>query len=162
MQQRAVDEAHLRERHAWIAGLLGPRRRRRTRVEILGGPAMLQALDHLLMFVPSVRAAAQWYASVLELPVSFVDDRFATIAVGSAQLCFHPADSKVPAGRAGQVAYWRVASLNDASEAFRRAGAVLYRGPLAIGADQGICQFADPFGNLFGLIGAYDEGRSFA
>jgi predicted enzyme related to lactoylglutathione lyase len=109
------------------------------------------------MFVPSVRATAEWYSSLLQLPVSFIDENFATISVGSAQLCFHLADSKVPAGRAGQVAYWRVASLIDASDKFKRAGASLYRGPLAIESGQGICQFADPFGNLFGLIGAYNS-----
>ena len=119
-------------------------------------PPVLQAIDHVLMFVPSVRAAAEWYSSVLGLPVSYAEENFAIIAVGSARLCFHAADAKVPAGRAGQVAYWRVAALKDACDAFERAGASLYRGPLAIESGQGICQFADPFGNLFGLIGAYD------
>jgi hypothetical protein len=66
------------------------------------------------MFVPSVRAAALWYSSVLQLPVSVADENFAIIPVGSAKLCFHLADSKVPAGRAGQVAYWRVAALSEA------------------------------------------------
>jgi predicted enzyme related to lactoylglutathione lyase len=117
---------------------------------------MIQALDHVLMFVPSVRAAAEWYASVLKQPAPFVDENFATISVGSAKLCFHLADAKVPAGRSGQVAYWRVAALAEASDRFMRAGASLYRGPLAIDAGQGICQLADPFGNLIGLIGAYN------
>ena len=108
------------------------------------------------MFVPSVRAAAEWYSSVLQSPASFTDENFAAISVGSARLCFHRADAKVSAGRGGQVAYWRVASLDDASSDFQRAGASLYRGPLAIESGQGICQFADPFGNLFGLIGAYN------
>jgi predicted enzyme related to lactoylglutathione lyase len=116
---------------------------------------MIQGLDHLVMFVPSVRASAEWYASTLGLPIARVDDNFAVIAAGSARLCFHPADAKVPAGRTGQVAYWRVASLTAASSRLTAAGATLYRGPLAIESDQGICQFADPFGNLFGLIGAY-------
>ncbi len=117
---------------------------------------MLRALDHVLMFVPSVRSAAEWYSSVLKLPASFVDENFAMIPIGIAQLCFHAADAKVPAGRAGQVAYWRVDSLVEASAAFSKAGAALYRGPLQIDSAQGICQFADPFGNLFGLIGAFE------
>jgi predicted enzyme related to lactoylglutathione lyase len=117
---------------------------------------VIYALDHVLMFVPSVREAAEWYSAVLQLPASFDDENFAAISVGSAQLCFHLADAKVPAGRAGQVAYWRVSSLIDASAKFKLAGASLYRGPLAIDSGQGICQFADPFGNVFGLIGAYD------
>ncbi len=107
------------------------------------------------MFVPSVRAAAEWYSSVLQLPVSVLDENFAMICVGSAKLCFHLSDAKVPAGRAGQVAYWRVASLAEGMSHFSRAGASLYRGPLKIESGQGICQFADPFGNLFGLVGAH-------
>lgn len=116
---------------------------------------MIRALDHVLMFVPSVRPAATWYASLLERPVAFFDENFATIDVGSVQLCFHPADAKVPTGRAGQVAYWRVDRLLDAIVRFNQAGAELYRGPLAIEGGDGICQLADPFGNLFGLVGAY-------
>jgi predicted enzyme related to lactoylglutathione lyase len=117
---------------------------------------MIRALDHVLMFVPSVRPAAEWYSGALKSPVSFFDENFATIVVGSAQLCFHPADAKMPSGRAGQVAYWCVDSLPAAIEHFKAAGATLYRGPLAIESQQGICQFADPFGNLFGLVGAFN------
>ena len=95
-------------------------------------------------------------SGLLKLPASFIDESFASIAVGTAQLCFHHADAKVPAGRAGQVAYWRVPFLREAIDQFEKAGAELYRGPLAIESGQGICQFADPFGNLFGLVGAYN------
>ena len=140
-----------------MQGLRAPRRAA-GQLHSVRRHSVLQALDHVLMFVPSVRAAAEWYSSLLQLPASFIDENFAVISVGSAQLCFHLADSKIPAGRAGQVAYWRVASLIDASDKFKRAGAMLYRGPLAIESGQGICQFADPFGNLFGLIGNYDGG----
>ena len=35
--------------------------------------AVIQALEHVVMFVPSVRAAAEWYSSVLQLPASFMD-----------------------------------------------------------------------------------------
>ena len=117
---------------------------------------MLKSLDHVVMFVPSVRDAAEWYSSVLQLPAVLLDERFAAITVGSAQLCFHLADEKVPSGRAGQVAYWRVQSLADAAARFESLGAKLYRGPLPIEAGLGICQMADPFGNLFGLVGTYD------
>jgi predicted enzyme related to lactoylglutathione lyase len=125
-------------------------------LDLLGRTPVLQSLDHVLMFVPSVREAAEWYSSVLRLPVTYLDEAFASITVGSAQLCFHTADIKVPAGRAGQVAYWRVASLTAAAARFQALGAQLYRGPLAIESGLGICQLADPFGNLFGLVGSYD------
>jgi len=117
---------------------------------------VLQVPDDVLVSVASVGGAAGWHSSVLRLPADFLDENFATIRIGSARLCFDAADARVPAGRAGQVAYWRVASLGGASARFLAAGAELYRGPLAIDSTQGICQFADPFGNLFGLIGPYD------
>jgi predicted enzyme related to lactoylglutathione lyase len=120
-----------------------------------GHGRVIVALDHVVMFVPSVRAAAGWYSSALQLPISGIDDQFATIDVGSAKLSFHAADGKVPAGRAGQVAYWRVASLADTMSRLEKAGATLYRGPLAIESGQGVCQLADPFGNLIGLVGPH-------
>ncbi len=119
------------------------------------GEGLLLGLDHVLMFVPSVRTAAEWYATTLQMPATFLDENFAIIRVGDARLCFHAADSKVSAGRAGQVAYWRVASLADARARFAKSGARLYRGPLRIGDGNAICQFADPFGNLIGLVGPH-------
>jgi predicted enzyme related to lactoylglutathione lyase len=118
---------------------------------------MIIALDHIVMFVPSVYAAAAWYSTALELPIGRIDDNFATIDAGAAKLSFHTADAKVPAGRAGQVAYWRVASLAEAMSRLEGAGATLYRGPLPIEDGQGVCQFADPFGNLFGLVGPHPD-----
>ena len=117
---------------------------------------MILTLDHVLIFVPSVRAAAQWYSTVLQTPASFRDENLASISIGDAKLSFHPADAKGSAGRGGQVAYWRVASLTEAMRAFEAAGASLYRGPLVIDSREGICQMADPFGNLVGLIGSYN------
>ena len=49
-----------------------------------------------------------------------------------------------------------VSSLSAARGAFEGAGATLYRGPLDIGNGQAVCQFADPFGNLIGVVGAAD------
>ena len=115
----------------------------------------LQSLDHVVMFVPAVRAAAEWYSSALGLPIACLDDNFGYIKVGSSQLCFHVADEKANAGHRGQVAYWRVSSLTETCARMERAGATLYRGPLVIGNGEAICQMSDPFGNLFGLIGTH-------
>lgn len=117
---------------------------------------MFESLNHVLMFVPRVRPAAEWYGRVLGRPPEFGGENYARIQIGSAALCFHPADEKVPAGRAGQVAYWRVSSVSAARRKFEAAGATLYRGPLNVGNGEAICQLADPFGNVFGVIGATD------
>ena len=115
----------------------------------------LQSLDHVVMFVPAVRVAAEWYASALGLPIACLDDNFGYIKVGSGQLCFHIADEKADAGHRGQVAYWRVSSLAETRSRLERAGAILYRGPLVIANGEAICQMSDPFGNLLGLIGTH-------
>jgi catechol 2,3-dioxygenase-like lactoylglutathione lyase family enzyme len=115
----------------------------------------LLSLDHVVMFVPAVRAAAAWYSSALGLPIAFLDDNFGYIKVGSSQLCFHVADEKADAGHRGQVAYWRVSSLSETRALLEQAGATLYRGPLVIGNGEAICQMSDPFGNLLGLVGSH-------
>ena len=115
----------------------------------------LQSLDHVVMFVPAVRAAAEWYSSALGLPIACLDDNFGYIKVASSQLCFHIADAKANDGHRGQVAYWRVSSLADTRAQLERAGAMLFRGPLVIGNGEAICQMSDPFGNLLGLIGSH-------
>jgi catechol 2,3-dioxygenase-like lactoylglutathione lyase family enzyme len=115
----------------------------------------LQSLDHVVMFVPTVRTAAEWYSSALGLPIACINDNFGYIKVGSSQLCFHVADEKANAGPRGQVAYWRVSSLSQTRALLERAGATLYRGPLVISNGEAICQMSDPFGNLLGLIGTH-------
>jgi catechol 2,3-dioxygenase-like lactoylglutathione lyase family enzyme len=115
----------------------------------------LQSLDHVVMFVPAVRAAAEWYSSALGLPIASLDDNFGFIQVGAAQLCFHIADAKADAGHRGQVAYWRVSCLTETTSRLEAAGATLFRGPLVIGNGEAICQMSDPFGNLLGLIGSH-------
>ena len=107
------------------------------------------------MFVPVVRAAIEWYSSALGLPIASFDENFGYIQVGSSQLCFHVADAKADAGHRGQVAYWRVSSLAGTRAELERAGAKLFRGPLIIGNGEAICQMADPFGNLLGLVGQH-------
>ncbi|HET7090661.1 MAG TPA: VOC family protein [Anaerolineae bacterium] len=59
----------------------------------------------------------------------------------------------MPAGAAGQVAYWHVEDFDAALERAENLGAVLYRGPLRRLDGQYMCQVKDPFGNLIGLIG---------
>jgi predicted enzyme related to lactoylglutathione lyase len=62
-------------------------------------------------------------------------------------------DEKSPFSPGGQVAYWRVASLESATRYFLSLGATLYRGPLTVENGEAICQICDPFGNALGLIG---------
>jgi predicted enzyme related to lactoylglutathione lyase len=108
----------------------------------------------LMYFVPDRMEAARWYSDLTGLPITTLDDpEHYFIRVGGHDIWFHAADGKMPAGMAGQVAYWRVTDFEAVRERAARLGAVLYRGPLDRGDGTVMCQMKDPFGNLFGLIG---------
>ena len=115
---------------------------------------MFQSIVELMLFVPDRRAAAKWYATLLDRPLSTGDDPdHLFIALPHQQIWFHQADAKSPSGRGGQVAYWQVEDLSAAMARADAAGAALYRGPLDREDGTHMCQFADPFGNVFGMIG---------
>jgi len=115
---------------------------------------MFNAVAEVMFFVEDRRAAAEWYSTLLDLPISQLDDPdLFFIRVGSCDLWFHQADDKSRPGTSGQVAYWTVDSFGDAVARAERSGAMLYRGPLDRGDGTAMCQMQDPFGNVFGLIG---------
>ena len=65
------------------------------------------------------------------------------------------ADEKVGSGKKGTVLYWEVPNLAEEIERLEKLGASLYRGPMPIEDGLGMCQLADPFGNLLGLRGPF-------
>ncbi len=67
------------------------------------------------------------------------------------------ADKKVGSGKLGTVMYWFIPNLLCAINHFKSLGAKLYRGPIFIEDDLGMCQMEDPFGNLIGLRGKYEK-----
>jgi uncharacterized protein len=115
---------------------------------------MFKGVVEIMYFVPNRREAANWYAHLLGTTITYLDIRdYFFIRVGLQEIWFHEADNKMPAGAAGQVAYWQVEIFDTALEKAKHLGAELYRGPLKRIDGQYMCQVRDPFGNLFGLIG---------
>jgi predicted enzyme related to lactoylglutathione lyase len=106
-----------------------------------------------MVHVPDWRTGLAWYARVFPEGVLSEEAGFGRIMVRGVAIEIVPADDKVPAGAAGSIIYWRVDELNGALARFLTAGAVLYRGPMAIGAGQAMCQVKDPWGNCVGLRG---------
>ena len=116
---------------------------------------MFQGIIELMYFVPDRRVAADWYAQLLDLPITcMADPEHYFLRVGQQDIWFHLADDKSPSGTGGQVAYWRVENFDAAQVRAEGLGAVLYRGPLDRGDGEWMCQMKDPFGNIFGLVGA--------
>ena len=107
-----------------------------------------------MYFVTDPREAAAWYSQLFGRPMASSDDPDDVfIHIATHEVWFHQADSKVSAGAAGQVAYWRVDDFDATLAKAQKMGAVLYRGPLDRNDGFFMCQVKDPFGNLLGLIG---------
>lgn len=115
---------------------------------------MLKKFDSTVYFVADIHIAAQWYAQILGVEVKYENPLYAYIQNDDVKIGFHPADTKSGTGVNGQTTYWRVASLQAASEMLSAKGARLYRGPLQTSLNEHACIMLDPFGNTLGLISA--------
>lgn len=106
-----------------------------------------------MFHVSDVKKACGWYSRLLSVEPVYLLEDFPVLRVGNTELCFHMADAKVSSGKSGVVTYWRVADFNQAIARAEEMGGSIHRGPLEIEDGSTICQIADPFGNLFGLVG---------
>ena len=119
---------------------------------------MLKSLYATYMFVENIKESSSWYSTVLNIPLEIDDENFALLRIGDNELCFHQADSKSPLSTGGSVSYWRVDDLKIAIEHFKSHGGIVYRGPIEIPENNdGICQIKDPFGNVFGMQGHFQN-----
>jgi uncharacterized protein len=116
---------------------------------------MFRHVAEIMYFVPDPRTAAEWYSNLFGIKITVLDnsDNF-FIQVGNQEVWFHQADSKVPSGAAGHVAYWQVDDFDAVLERAMQLGAMLYRGPLDRQDGSYMCQVKDPYGNLIGFIGS--------
>jgi predicted enzyme related to lactoylglutathione lyase len=106
-----------------------------------------------MFHVSDVQKACDWYSRLLSIKPVYLLDDFSVLRIGNTEICFHKADSKVSSGKSGVVTYWRVADFSKAVARAEKMGGEVHRGPLEIEDGYTICQIADPFGNLFGLVG---------
>lgn len=118
----------------------------------------LGSIKAVFMFVKNIKQSSAWYAEVFNLPLAIAEKNFALIKVGEVELCFHRADSKSPVSTGNSVTYWSVECLANSMKKLQEKGGSIYRGPIPIPESrEGICQIKDPFGNVFGLQGAYEN-----
>ncbi|WP_025126317.1 VOC family protein [Pseudomonas sp. PH1b] len=99
------------------------------------------------------RAATDWYAQAFPQARRIVHqpDDFGHLQINGIAIEIVAADAKVGQGPAGSVVYWRVADLPARLQHLTALGGRLYRGPMAIGDGEWICQVQDPWGNCIGL-----------
>lgn len=112
---------------------------------------LLRAIDTVVLFVPDIDAAAQWYAALFDVDLEYENPKFAFIRAPGAIIGFHPADAKCPGGVGGTTVYWKVASLTQAVSELERMGARLLRGPGVTSLGDAVAMLVDPFGCTIGL-----------
>ncbi|PHM65418.1 Var1 [Xenorhabdus stockiae] len=111
----------------------------------------------LLIPVPDVSQGLEWYKQAFPEAESIYlkEFNFTILKIRNFILEIVQADEKVYAGKNGTVLYWSVPCLKSAIHNFEEIGAKLYRGPMKIENNLGMCQLEDPFGNLIGLRGKF-------
>lgn len=109
----------------------------------------------VMIHVPDVPAALEWYARAFPQALYREVEGFALLELGGVTLELVPADAKVAAG---SVVYWSTEDFPARLAEWQALGATLYRGPMAIEGGQRMAQVRDPWGNLLGLRGP-DRGQ---
>jgi len=112
-----------------------------------------------LIHVGDVKKALRWYQEAFPEASVVEELGFTFLMVGEFALELVPSDEKVSSGKSGSITYWSVSDLIFEIERFQELGADVYRGPMKIGNDLGMCQVEDPWGNLIGLRGPFNYNK---
>ena len=99
--------------------------------------------------------ALEWYARVFPQAtrVHIPQTNFTFLNVDGVALEIVRSDNKVASGVAGTVVYWACTDFHARLQEVLELGAVLFRGPMRVEGNMGMCQVKDPWGNAFGLRG---------
>jgi predicted enzyme related to lactoylglutathione lyase len=120
---------------------------------------LLKSVESIVLFVPDIRAAAEWYSRLLGSEVRFENPDFAFVRAGAVTLGFHPADAKCPGGIGGTSVYWEVEDLDSSIAVLVSRGARLHRGPGRTDFGARVALLVDPFGCTIGLNESTPESR---
>ena len=112
---------------------------------------MILGLRTVIYHAPDLAAAKAWYSKVLEAEPYFDQPFYVGYAVGGFELGLLP-DAEKPTGPGGQQAYWGVADIDAELKRLAALGAQPTGPVMDVGEGIKHVEFADPFGNLSGLI----------
>ena len=110
---------------------------------------MLLGLRTVVYHVPDLAAAKAWYAGVVGHPPYFDEPFYVGFEVGGFELGL--IDNRPP-GPGGHVAYWGTADIAAERTRLIGLGATPQGEVEDVGGGIKVAEFADPFGNVFGLI----------
>jgi predicted enzyme related to lactoylglutathione lyase len=112
---------------------------------------MILGLRTVIYHTPDLAAAKAWYSKVLEREPYFDQPFYVGYSVGGFELGLLP-DPDKRTGPGGQQAYWGVADIDAEVERLAGLGATPIGPVTDVGEEIKHVEFADPFGNLFGVI----------
>lgn len=112
---------------------------------------MLKKLRTLILHVPDLPAAKDWYTRVTGIPPYFDEPFYVGFDINGYELGLDPDMTAVIPGNQ-TVSYWAVDNAAEAAEHFVSAGAVLVQPATPVGGTIVVATIADPFGNHIGLI----------
>ncbi len=111
---------------------------------------MFQGLRTVVYHVADLAAAKAWYAGVLGYAQYFDEPYYVGFAVGGFELGLVPDAAGGSIG--GAYVYWGVPEIDAAATRLAEHGAVARGGVQDVGGGIKVAEFADPFGNLLGVI----------
>ena len=113
---------------------------------------MIKGLATVIYHVRDIDRAKAWYAAAFQQAPYFDQPFYVGFNIGGYELGLDPNPEGTPPGPGGAVAYWRVASIDEAIRQFVAAGATLQQAAHDVGEGIKVGSVADPFGNIIGLI----------
>ena len=113
---------------------------------------MIKGLATVIYHVSNIDRAREWYAAAFQQAPYFDQPFYVGFNIGGYELGLDPNPEGTPPGPGGTVAYWRVASIDEAIRQFVAAGATLRQAAHDVGEGIKVGSVADPFGNVIGLI----------
>lgn len=109
-------------------------------------------LRTVIYHVPDLAAARRWYSEAFGVAPYFDEPFYVGFQVGGFELGLDPDCTRVAPGEGGAAAYWGVADLAAAHDAFVANGATVLEPVRDVGGGIRVAMFADPFGNAIGLV----------
>jgi predicted enzyme related to lactoylglutathione lyase len=113
---------------------------------------MIAGLATVIYRVTDLQRAKAWYSGAFPQTPYFDQPFYVGFNIRGYELGLDPDPSGAKSGPGGSVAYWRVASIDDAVTHFTGAGAKVVTPVQDVGDGIKVATVSDPFGNVIGLI----------
>ena len=102
--------------------------------------------------VPDLAAAKVFYAKASGVAPYFDEPFYVGFNIAGDELGLDPDLSVAPNGPGGTVAYWGVSDIGKAAAHLKKCGAKEIEAPKEVGEGIKVANYADPWGNLIGII----------